>query len=133
MNTAVAQAQEVSLPSKPEPHHEQPRELLSWLTSGRELSFVYSRSMGGFMQTGRAVLSGMDSEYFELRSAGTTAIVVVRGAKYSIEPQMFFNPSLTSARAVPGVSVSLENFDWLFLTPARDEDLLVHGHVLPSA
>jgi len=75
----------------------------------------------------------MDSQYLELRPAGTTIIVVVRGAKYSTEPQMFFSPSFASARAVPGVSISLENFDWLFLTPAREETLLVHGHVLQGA
>lgn len=110
-----------------------PRELQAWLENSLPLTFVYSRSMGGLIQTGRAVLSAMDAGYLELRTPGSTLIVVTRGARYSTEPQVFFNPALTDSRAIPGVSVSLENCDWLFLTPMREEGLVVHGHMLPGA
>ena len=133
MNSAAAVQSANSGPSALESPEGVPETLRAWLTSKKELSFVYSRSMGGFIQTGRAWLTGMDSEYLELRSTGTTIIVVSRGAKYSTEPQVFFNPSFSSARAIPGVAISLENFDWLFLCPAQDKDLMVHDHVLPSA
>jgi hypothetical protein len=134
VNTAaILQSQAITGASNPAEPEEIPDALRTWLKNRSELSFVYSRSMGGFIQTGRARLTGMDSEYLELRSAGTTIIVVARGAKYSTEPQLFFNPSFSSARAIPGVSINLESFDWLFLCPAQDKDLMVHGHVLPSA
>jgi hypothetical protein len=134
MNSAVVVQSPASAgPSALESPEGAPETLRAWLKNKKELSFVYFRSLGGFIQTGRARLTGMDSEYLELRSAGTTIIVVSRGAKYSTEPQIFFNPSFSSARAIPGVAVSLENFDWLFLCPAQDKDLMVHGHVLPGA
>lgn len=113
-------------PSEPVPH-----ELQTWLRNRLPLSFVYSRSMGGLIQTGRAVVSRMDADYLELRTPGSTLIVLTRGARYSTEPQLFFSPTFTDSRAVPGVSVSLENCDWLFMTPAQDDDLLRQGHILP--
>ena len=134
MNTTkLTQSQEISPASDSDPVRDAPNELHHWLKNRIELSFVYSRSMGGFVQTGRAIVSRMDSEYLEIRTAGTTMIVLTRDAKYSTEPQLFFSPSFTSSRLVPGVSINLENFDWLFLTLAQDKDLVVHGHALPSA
>ena len=110
-----------------------PETLRDWLKSRLELSFVYSRSMGGLIQTGRARATGFDTDYLELRSEGTTMIVVVREATFSTEPQVFFNASFSSARSISGVSIYLANFDWLFLCPAQAEDLMVHGHVLPES
>lgn len=134
MNVAEATQSRDILPAPgSEPFQGAPEDLRAWLKSRTELSFVYSRSMGGLIQTGRAAVTGLDSEYLELRAAGTTMIIVVRGARYSIEPQLFFSPTFSSARQIPGVSVSLENFDWLFLTPAQEKDILAHGHVLPNA
>lgn len=103
-----------------------------WMRSKTELAFVYSRSLGGFMQTGRGVVSGLDPEYLELRTAGSTAIIVLRNARFSHEPQAFFSPSLTSSRLVPGVSISLENNDWLFFSAEAGGQLLSHGHALPG-
>jgi hypothetical protein len=84
------------------------------------------------MHTGRAVISGMDSGYLELQAVESRMIVVIRKAIYSTEPQVFFNATLTAGRPIAGVSISLENHDWLFLCPARDKELVVHGHLLPG-
>jgi hypothetical protein len=133
MTSEIFAPQEVAPPPEPASPTHLPEEMGHWLNNRSVLSFVYSRSMGGFIQTGRAELWSMNSEYLELRTADTKIIVVIRGAKYSTEPQLFFSPSFLSARAIPGVSISLGNFDWLFLCLAQDRELLVHGQILPGA
>lgn len=107
-----------------------PNELRRWLSQGQALSFVYSRALGGLIQTGRAQLSGMDTEYLELRNAEMNLIVVIRKARFSTEPQLFFSPGFVGSRLVEGVSLHLENCDWLFLCPQQGQTLLQHGHKL---
>jgi hypothetical protein len=129
---ASTHAAELTSQATSQPGDSAPTSLHKWLAQATKLSFVYSRSLGGLLQTGRAVLSGLDTEYLELRAEETTMLVVIREATYSTEPQEFFNASLTASRLVAGVSISLANHDWLFLCPAQDQDLLVHGHLLPG-
>jgi len=105
-----------------------PSELRRWLSQGHSLSFIYSRSLGGFIQTGRARLSGMDAEYLELSNAETNLIIVIRKARFSTEPQLFFGPGYVGSRLVEGVSLHLDNCDWLFLCPQQEQALLQHGH-----
>ena len=132
MNHPAIASRHPILPSKGESSADQPDELRSWRLNQSELSFVYARSMGSLIQTGRAALTRLDSQYLELRSQHTTMLVVVRDAKFSTEPQLFFNSSFTSARYVPGVSISLASFDWLFLTLTHDHGLLANGRLLAS-
>lgn len=104
--------------------HNAPPELNTWQQLNVELSFVYSRSGGGLMQTGRALIAEINATHLTLRTTSTTLIVTILKASFNTEPQLFFNSTFTSSRKVAGVSISLENFDWLFLTPAVDGELL---------
>jgi len=107
-----------------------PGELRRWLSQGQPLSYVYSRALGGLIQTGQAQLSGMDAEYLELSHAEMNLIIVIRKARFNNAPQRFFSPGFVSSRLVAGVSAQLENGDWLFLCPRQEQTLLQHGHML---
>lgn len=114
------------------PHNPLP-ELNTWQQLNVELSFVYSRSGGGLMQTGRAAITEINATHLTLRTTSTTLIVTILKASFSTEPQLFFNSTFTSSRKIAGVSISLENFDWLFLTPAVDGELLRENGLIRTA
>jgi hypothetical protein len=59
-SAAILQSQTIAEPPKPGKPEYVPEVLRVWLKDRTELSFVYSRSMGGFIETGRAWLTGMD-------------------------------------------------------------------------
>lgn len=113
--------------------HNPPPELNTWQQLNVELSFVYSRSGGGLMQTGRALITEINATHLTLRASSTTLIVTTLGASFSTEPQLFFNSTFTSSRKIAGVSIGLENFDWLFLTPVVDVELLREIALIRSA
>lgn len=104
--------------------------LQAWAVERADLSCVYSRSRGGFIQTGRAVLTRLEPQHLELRAAGTSSIFLLRGARFSAEARCFYSPRTGQSQWVPGVTISLENQDWLFLSRVHDADLLNAGPVL---
>jgi hypothetical protein len=134
MDTATSD-QTSKLTSKNESDSPQnaPPELNTWQQLKVEMSFVYSRSGGGLMQTGRALITEINATHLTLRATSTTLIINIVRASFSTEPQLFFNSTFTSSRNIAGVSISLENFDWLFLTPAVDGELLREYSLIRSA
>jgi hypothetical protein len=91
-------------------------QLLHWHREGCELAFVYSRSLGGLMQTGRCRIVRLSQEMATLDATGCKLVIALSGAHYDTGPQQFFTPNLLSAFNVDGVAVRLANHDWLFLS-----------------
>lgn len=89
-----------------------------WRLDGQELSFVYARSGGGMVQTGRAGIASLSEAAMTLKGGSASMVVVLGGARFEHGPQIFFTPNLTSHFQVSGVSIALANHDWLFLCDA---------------
>jgi hypothetical protein len=88
--------------------------------------------MGGLLHVGRATIASLDEQAMNLRTSDGSLLVVTKSANYSTEPQLFFAPSFLGSHYVEGVSMFLENHDWLFLSAsARPEQLA--GSPLPPA
>jgi len=90
--------------------------LETWRTSGQQLGFVYLRQGGELIQSGRARLTSFDESTLRLIASGGALLVVHQGALLVQGPQWFFEPSLSGAYPVEGLSIALPNDDWLFLT-----------------
>ena len=90
--------------------------LLAWHNHRLDLAFVYSRSKGGLIVTGRAIIAEFEEAFLRLQTSDSNLLVTTYCATYSTEPQRFFTPDLQSSFLVDGVSVQLQNFDWLFLS-----------------
>lgn len=102
--------------------------LLEWQRAGVQLGFVYSRSLGGLVQTGQCRIASLTGEVATLETAGGKMIVVVKGAKLEAGPQIFFTPDLTGNYQVEGVALQLENHDWLFFSErAIPGDVILGG------
>ncbi|MCA1248637.1 hypothetical protein [Massilia sp. MS-15] len=106
-------------------------QLRQWQREGRELAFVYARSLGGLMQTGRCKISKLSGQYTTIDATGSRLVILLEGASYELGPQQFFTPGLAAAFAVPGVAVRLANHDWFFLSaetmPGQAVELLAPG------
>jgi hypothetical protein len=105
--------------------------LHAWMKWRESLSYSYTRSDGAFIETGQAVIGGLDTEYIELKSSCATLLIALTGAKLDMGPQRFFAPGFASSRLIDRVSIQLASGDWLFLCPRQDGELFVHGHILP--
>ena len=92
--------------------------LSEWHESGAELGFVYARSLGGLIFTGRARIARLAPHSLTLEGGGGKAVVLLGDAVYEQKPQVFFSPDLMRAHEVDGVAISLGNHDWLFVSDA---------------
>jgi hypothetical protein len=90
--------------------------LRAWHLNRADLSFVYTRSKGGLIVTGRATISALDERFLRLHATASNLLVTVLGAIYSTEPQRFFAFGFQSSSLIDGISLQLENYDWLFLS-----------------
>jgi len=90
--------------------------LRDWQRDGARLAFVYSRSLGGLMQTGHGRLAQLGEQALTLETAGSRLLILLAGASYETGPQLFFTPNLLGRYQVDGVAVRLANHDWLFLS-----------------
>lgn len=90
--------------------------LLDWQRGGALLAFVYSRSLGGLMQTGHGRLAQLGEQALTIETAGSKLRILLAGASYEAGPQLFFTPDLLGRFQVDGVAVRLANHDWLFLS-----------------
>ena len=115
--------------SLPEPAGASPQgavwqQLLRWHENGQQLAFVYSRSLGGLVQTGQGKLGQLSLDAATIEAGSSRLFIVMAGATYEAGPQLFFTPNLLSRFHVNGVAVRLANHDWLFLS---DESLPAIG------
>jgi len=92
------------------------QQLLHWHDNGQQLSFVYSRSLGGLIHTGQGRLDQLTLDATTIEAGSSKLYIVLAGASYEAGPQLFFTPNLLSRFHVNGVAVRLANHDWLFLS-----------------
>ena len=104
-------------------------QLQQWQHARTELAFVYSRSLGGLMQTGRGRIARLAEDSLVLETAGSKLMILLGGARFEAAPQLFFTPDLMSHFGVDGVAVHLSNHDWLFFS----EQLIPDGHLAQAA
>ncbi|MES2317277.1 MAG: hypothetical protein V4631_07240 [Pseudomonadota bacterium] len=90
--------------------------LVAWQCDGARLAFVYSRSLGGLMQTGQCRIARLTPDAATLETAGSKLMVALTGTTYETGPQLFFTPDLLSHYGVDGVALRLPNHDWLFFS-----------------
>jgi hypothetical protein len=102
--------------------------LRGWHANATDLHFVYARSGGGLMQSGRCRIEVLTAELLKLDAAGAKLAIDIGGAALDVGPQLFFSADLLSRADVHGVALKLANFDWLFLSEVAMPD----GHSLPS-
>jgi len=100
------------------------QQLLRWQESGQLLAFVYSRSQGGLVQTGRGRLAELGHDAAAIEAGDCRLYIVLTGAAYEAGPQVFFTPNSLSRFHLNGVAARLANRDWLFLS---DETLPALG------
>lgn len=91
--------------------------LRAWHGEATALCFVYSRSLGGLIQSGRGRIAMLDETALTIDAGGSTLLVMLAGAAYDDTPQIFFTPGLGSHFQVAGIGISLGNHDWLFFSP----------------
>jgi hypothetical protein len=99
-------------------------QLRSWLRSGEKLAFVYSRSLGGLIATGWAVVAAVDPKFLRLRTSDGHLLVTTAGAAASTDPQRFFSADLLRSHLVSGLSLQLASHDWLFLSSSAPPEAL---------
>ncbi len=123
MNTgtlASPSLNELQEPPDPDVHPQ----LHSWRRSGERLAFVYSRSMGGLIATGWAVVAKADSKFLRLRTSDGHLLITTAGSSASTEPQRFFSADLLRSHLVSGLSLQLASHDWLFLSASSPPEAL---------
>ncbi|MES2127989.1 MAG: hypothetical protein V4463_12010 [Pseudomonadota bacterium] len=91
-------------------------QLLDWQENKLELAFVYTRSQGGLIQTGRCRIAQLTAQSTSLEATGGKLLIRLAGARFEIGPQVFFTPDLNNHFNVDGVAVHLGNHDWLFFS-----------------
>lgn len=101
--------------------------LRAWHDEATALCFVYARSLGGLMQSGRGRIAMLNEMALTIDAGGSTLLVTLTGAVYDDAPQIFFTPGLGSHFQVSGVGISLGNHDWLFFSPDKVPPTALHG------
>ena len=91
-------------------------QLVRWHGVHEEIAFLYSRSLGGLMETGRGHIAKLNPTLLTLESGECALLITLTGAAYKLGPQLFFSSNLLRRFNVEGVAVSLANCDWLFIT-----------------
>jgi hypothetical protein len=123
MNTITSTSPSVTAGEEPADSDFHPQ-LRSWLRSGERLAFVYTRSMGGLIATGWAVVAASDQKFLRLRTSDGHLLVTTAGVTVSTEPQRFFSADLLRSHLVSGLSLHLASHDWLFLSSSAPPDAL---------
>ncbi|WP_314435014.1 hypothetical protein [Massilia timonae] len=101
--------------------------LRGWHATGSALFFLYARSLGGLMQSGRGRIAKLNEMALTIDAGGSTLLVMLAGAAYDDTPQIFFTPSLSSHFEVAGISLHLGNHDWLFFSPDEVPPMALPG------
>lgn len=91
--------------------------LRTWHDEATVLCFVYSRSLGGLIQSGRGSIAMLNEMALTIDAGSSTLLVMLAGATYDDAPQIFFTLDLCRHFQVAGISITLGNHDWLFFSP----------------
>lgn len=90
--------------------------LRRWQATGTALYFLYARSLGGLVQSGRGRIAALNASALTIDAGGSSLFIVLQGAAFDDAPQVFFTPDLDDHFSVPGISINLANNDWLFFS-----------------
>lgn len=123
MNTGTSTSPSVTVLEEPPDPGVHPQ-LRAWRRSGEKLAFVYSRSMGGLIATGWAVVAKAEPKFLRLRTSDGHLLITIAGAAVSTEPQRFFSADLLRSDLVSGLSLQLASHDWLFLSSSVPPEAL---------
>lgn len=93
--------------------------LHDWQAARTALFFVYARSLGGLVQTGRGHIASIGESCLTIDAGGSKLVIMLAGASLDDAPKIFFTPDLSGHYQVEGISVALANHDWLFFSLAR--------------
>jgi len=93
--------------------------LRDWQRAATTLCFVYARSLGGLMQSGRGRIAILNDMALTIDAGGSSLLIMLSGAAFDDTPQIFFTSNLGSHFQVDGISIALGNHDWLFFSPAE--------------
>ncbi len=115
-NTLLAPVPTVAANASEHPSGYAWRRLVRWHRDSRELAFVYSRSRGGLIETGRGQIVRLNPESMTIQALGCKLAILLSGATYEEGPQMFFTPDLLRRFNVEGVAIRLANHDWIFFS-----------------
>lgn len=105
--------------------------LHDWQAARTALFFVYARSLGGLMQTGRGHIASIGETFLTIDAGGSKLVITLSGATFDDAPKIFFTPDLSGHFQVEGISVALANHDWLFFSLGRLPDTPI-GWQIPA-
>ncbi len=91
--------------------------LRGWHENDSVLFFLYARSLGGLMQSGRGRIAVLNDTALTIDAGASTLFVMLSGAAFDDTPQIFFTSGLDSHFQVDGIGIALANHDWLFFSP----------------
>ena len=106
--------------------------LYEWQRAATTLCFVYARSLGGLMQSGRGRIAVLNEMALTIDAGGSTLLVMLSGAVFDDTPQIFFTSDLGSHFQVDGIGIALGNHDWLFFSPDEVPQAAVIGSRMPA-
>ena len=87
-----------------------------WQATDTALYFLYARSLGGLVQSGRGRIAALGETALTIDAGGCSMFIVLLGAVFDDAPQVFFAPDQNSSVSVAGISIALDNDDWLFFS-----------------
>jgi hypothetical protein len=95
--------------------------LLGWQSEGARLEFGYFRSGGGVMQTGSAKVLRVAPGLLTLDTGGSRLAVVLHEARFEFGNLGLMTPDFRAVHDIEGLSIILENHDWVCLSPDAGE------------
>jgi hypothetical protein len=73
------------------------------------------------------MIAALDERFLRLQTSDSNLLVTIFSATYSTEPQRFFTSDFQHSFLVEGVSLQLENHDWVFLSSSAPPGNLSFG------
>lgn len=99
--------------------------LQSWQSEAAKLEFGYFRSGGGVLQTGTARIARAKSGLLTLDTEGSRLAIGLINARFEFGNLGLLTPDFRAVHDVEGLSIILENHDWVCLSAdASKDDLL---------
>ena len=99
--------------------------LLKWQSENVKLEFGYFRSGGGVLQTGTARILRAKPSLLTLDTEGSRLAVGLKKAKFDFGNLGLLTPDFRAVYDIEGLSIILENHDWVCLSSdASEGDLL---------
>ncbi len=99
--------------------------LRRWQSGGAKLEFGYFRCDGSVLQTGTAKILRAKSSLLTLDTEGSRLAIVLNNARFEFGNLGLLTPDFRAIYDIEGLSIILENGDWVTLSSdASEGDLL---------